>query len=84
MPLGDSVVVGGDDADARLRGFFAALPVLRLAVAVRGTFLPFVLFLAITPPLGCATPVLVFPVDAPVAIPPSVILPTEDDPAEST
>jgi hypothetical protein len=33
--------------DTALRGFFATLPVLRLALAVRVTFFPLVLFLAI-------------------------------------
>ena len=57
MARGDSVVAGtaGFGADvfaAALRGFFATLffatlPVLRLALAVRVTFFPLVLFLAI-------------------------------------
>jgi hypothetical protein len=52
MALGDSTVLGtagsgGDVFGAGLRGFFAAFPVLRLALAVWVTFLPFALFLAI-------------------------------------
>jgi len=59
MPLGDSVIVGtaglgGDVADAGSRGFFAAFPVLRLALAVCGIFLAFALFLAIRPPRLCS------------------------------
>src|SRR5262245_64603689 len=41
----------GDVCDAGWRGFFTAFPILRLALAVWVAFLPFVLFLAITPPL---------------------------------
>ena len=52
MARGDSVVAGtagfgADVFDTALRGFFATLPVLRLALAVRVTFFPFVFFLAI-------------------------------------
>jgi hypothetical protein len=52
MARGDSVVAGtagfgADVFDTALRGFFATLPVLRLALAVRVTFFPLVLFLAI-------------------------------------
>ena len=60
MLPGDSTVLGtagfgGDVFEAGLRGFFAAFPLLRLALAVLVTFfratffvtLPFVLFLAI-------------------------------------
>lgn len=59
MTVGDSFVVGAaglgwDVVDAGLRGFFAAFPVLRLAPVVCVTFLPFVLFPLIMPPLGSA------------------------------
>ena len=52
MARGDSVVArtagfGADVFDTALRGFFATLPVLRLALAVRVTFFPVALFLAI-------------------------------------
>jgi len=41
----------GEVFDTGLRGFLTAVLFLRLALAVWVGFLPFVLFLAITPPL---------------------------------
>ncbi len=59
MPLDDSTILGTADFgrdvfDARLRGFFTAFRVLRLALSAGLTLLPFVLLLAIVPPLGCS------------------------------
>jgi hypothetical protein len=50
MAPGDSGFAG-DVFDTDLRGFLTAVPVLRLALAVRVAFVRFVLFPAITPPL---------------------------------
>jgi hypothetical protein len=50
MAPGDSGFAG-DVFDTGWRGFLTAVLVLRLALAVWVAFLPFVLFLAITPPL---------------------------------